>query len=191
MKIEEIRLLGSFTPDHVKSDQIRRGFLEHEDEMTVFGRLNSIEIYFHDEKDGYLRFYFVKDELPVGYTAFSPSYYHRGFWYAVTVWIDPSIRGNRLMANFYQMLLNRGYKLVSDFEQTQSGKMIWKTLWRMGTPIWLVPGNPHLSHPSIPVKTDDDFESAYEAPITGQLGDDDLGSDNKDDYVKIFSTHPV
>lgn len=130
MRIDEILDLKYFN-DEGALQRLTRQYNESntKKEITKIGNFKIVQSNKENE-DGVRWFIVDGDGNPKGLVTFSPrTGISKVYFTSTYAWLDNSLRGQGLVSKLYEEFINRNGALMSDFEQSESSKRIWKSLF--------------------------------------------------------------
>lgn len=156
--LNEIGTISDYKDDH--SDKIFWDrYADHKDSLKYLKNLASYELWGNNwplSKGDHNRFYF-KDAFgqPVGFASFLA--YGGTTFRPVDIYFLKDARRQGLGSALYSFLLDNNVKIISDTDQTEASKGLWKSLYNSGKyDIYLVADDKRKL-----INNDDDFKKAY------------------------------
>lgn len=130
MRLYELRTLDPLPDGDPTSQRNQQNYENVKDSAKVIAQSGNFKVLENQESSDTLRWFLVQDEKVVGLFKFQ----HRKlintlYWVASYVWLDSSQRGKGLAKAMYEMFIKKYGSIVSDFEQTDDSKRIWRSLF--------------------------------------------------------------
>lgn len=131
MRMYELRTLDPLPDGDVTSQRNQQNYENVKDSAKVIAQSGNFKVLENQESSDTLRWFLVQDEQVVGLFKFqNRQLINSKYWVASYVWLDSSQRGKGLAKAIYQMFIKEHGSIVSDFEQTEDSKRIWKSLFK-------------------------------------------------------------
>lgn len=132
-QIQEITTIDDLNDQNL-SDTMDERYKIYKNDLSEISKLGSFIVksnHWPMSTNDYTRFYFVdQSDNPVGYASISPvqSREIEKLYQIKIIYIKPQLRRRGFVVSFYKFLLDNGYSLISDIEQTVGSKMVWQKL---------------------------------------------------------------
>jgi len=131
MKIKEITIISDFE-DKPFDILLKQRYEDRKDTLFPITKIKSIIVLGDNWPLNYQfnRFYFLNDNNPIGYAsiAYVRNKDIKNLYSIKMIYIKSNFRRQNFISSFYSFLLDNGYNLISDNDQTKSSKMVWKKL---------------------------------------------------------------
>lgn len=164
--LKEISIIPDFKPDDSKEQRILNGF-KAELEQGIYKQIssrNNFKYYISlERKDTSNRMVAITNDhnTLVGIIGFRPLADPKTQM-IIHAWTNPQYRGQGIMPDMYSALLNQGFNIRSDYEQTRHGQALWRKLAKKFK-VRLYRSN-GTSNPDFVkyIENDKDFDQAYQ-----------------------------
>ena len=131
MRMFELRTLDALPDDDIVVNRNQFNFDKVKDSSSIIAQSSGYTIYEDDSLNDTKRWFIVEDNKVVGLFKFlNRKLIDKNYWVAAYVWVAPSHRGKGLAKAMYEMFIKKYGSIVSDFEQTEDSKRIWKSLFK-------------------------------------------------------------
>lgn len=130
MRIFELRTLDALPDDDLVVTRNQFNFDKVKDSSQLIAQSGNYTIYEDNSLNDVKRWFVVENDKVVGVFKFlNRTLISTKYWVAAYVWLDPSQRGKGLAKAMYEMFIKKYGNVVSDFEQTEDSKRIWRSLF--------------------------------------------------------------
>lgn len=130
MRMFELRTLGELPDGNETLSRNQSIFNKVKDSASIIAKSGNYTIYEDDSESGSKRWFIVDHDNMVGLFKFqNKTLIDKKYWVASYVWLDSSQRGKGLAKAMYEMFIKKYGAVVSDFEQTEDSKRIWRSLF--------------------------------------------------------------
>lgn len=130
MRLFELRTINALPDGNDTANRNQSIFNKVKDTSSVIAKSGNYTIYEDDSESSIKRWFIVDHENMVGLFKFQHNtLIDKKYWVASYVWLDASQRGRGLAKAMYEMFIKKYGAVVSDFEQTEDSKRIWKSLF--------------------------------------------------------------
>lgn len=128
MRLDEIMTL-KYMSDNGALQRLTKQYNEAPDKTLIKNSGKYKIVQASRENDDGVRWFVVEGDKPVGLVSFAPRTGIRKIYYTSTyAWLDNSLRGQGLVSDLYRAFIKEYGALMSDYEQSDSAKKIWKSL---------------------------------------------------------------
>ncbi len=123
-KLEEVNEISPFD-DNLNQHRKREMWGDIVKQSSSDGKIKGFKVLLNDDPNG-KQFVLMDGKEPIGKVSLQKDAARQ---YTVKhIWFEPRVRGQGLGYAMYEYLLNKGYNIASDYDQTQLSKSIWKRL---------------------------------------------------------------
>jgi muconolactone delta-isomerase len=130
MRMFELRTLDPLPDGDATAQRNQNNYNKIKDKATFISNLGDYSVVESHEGSDTKRWFILQDDKVIGLFKFhNQTMIHTKYWVASYVWVDLSARGKGLAKAIYQLFIEKNKAVVSDFEQTEDSKRIWRSLF--------------------------------------------------------------
>lgn len=130
MRMFELRTIDALPDDDIVVTRNQFNFDKVKDSASIIAKSGPYTIYEDGSLPDVKRWFIIEDDKVVGLFKFlNRTLIDKKYWVAAYIWVDQSQRGKGLATAMYEMFIKKYGSIVSDFEQTEDSKRLWRSLF--------------------------------------------------------------